>query len=117
MGKPCGHEHFVETCRICFWCEDCSQKGQQYRELWGVPGPNCGPGMVRRVWNFAKAARAHVATGVKKATLEKQQARLALCVVCEYYRSSNATCKHASCGCFVAMKSQWDEQKCPIGKW
>lgn len=117
MPRPCGHTEPVTTCRICFWCEDCTDTGRAYRQLWGEPEPDCGPSLARRVWNFAKAAVQHVALGMPTAPPEVQRARLALCLVCEQYRPDNETCKHPQCGCFVRGKTYWAAQACPLGKW
>lgn len=41
MGKPCKHGDtmIISQCRVCFWCNDKSDKGRRYREIWEVPEP------------------------------------------------------------------------------
>ncbi len=41
MARPCVDNHSLspESCRLCFWCMDTSDKGKKYRELWNEPSP------------------------------------------------------------------------------
>ena len=41
--------------------------------------------------------------------------RLNECNNCEHYIKSTTTCK--KCGCFMKIKAQLSNQKCPIDKW
>lgn len=41
--------------------------------------------------------------------------RLDICKSCEWYRPKSNTCK--KCGCFMKLKTQLKDAKCPIGKW
>ena len=119
MPKPCPHPHDDPdlSCRICFWLHDCSATGYRYRQLWGEPEPKCGPSLLRRAWNFTKAAVGHVLAGAPRAPQDVQDKRLALCLACELYDTQRTICTHVECGCFVRAKVQWADQRCPIGKW
>lgn len=65
--------------------------------------------------NFLKAAASHVANGMRNASEEKIQERLAICDACEFkIRESNRCGK---CGCFLGKKTQWESSTCPINKW
>ena len=46
---------------------------------------------------------------------ELAQYRLEICKGCEFYRSKTNQCK--KCGCFMKLKTQLENAKCPIGKW
>jgi Family of unknown function (DUF6171) len=71
------------------------------------------PSFPKKVVNFAHAAVQHVVTGMKAASPEELQRRMAICLVCEYYKDNQCM----KCGCDVPKKAAWNEQKCPIGKW
>ena len=46
---------------------------------------------------------------------ELAQYRLEICKACPAYRPKTNTCK--KCGCFMKLKTQLQNAKCPIGKW
>lgn len=46
---------------------------------------------------------------------ELKMARLAICQQCEFFRHNSQTCR--KCGCFMKLKTQLENAKCPIGKW
>ena len=46
---------------------------------------------------------------------ELAQYRLEICKVCPAYRPLTNTCR--KCGCFMKLKTQLKDAKCPIGKW
>jgi len=116
MPKPCGHIETHPECKVCHTCEDCSsEKARGHRKNWGVPEPDCSPGAVRKVFNFAKALVSHVAAGMPTASKEEQQRRISLCLVCPHYLPKNRAC--GLCGCFVNMKTQWADQTCPDNRW
>lgn len=41
--------------------------------------------------------------------------RIALCVDCEHFKTSNKTCM--KCGCFMVAKTRSPRSSCPVGKW
>ena len=41
--------------------------------------------------------------------------RLEICSSCDFYRKRTNQCK--KCGCFMKLKTQLENAKCPIGKW
>lgn len=94
-----------------------------YRVYFGAEHPGVkGPGVVTKVFNFAKAATKHVATGMKKTSEATRLVRLQLCESCEvYFDREKRVCKHRKCGCNVGGKildkTAWAEQSCPIGRW
>lgn len=77
-------------------------------------GPARLPPLLTRAANFAGAAVAHVAAGLPQASPELKAARLAVCGGCDQYLASGAC---ALCGCNMAVKAGWAEQRCPLGKW
>lgn len=42
-------------------------------------------------------------------------ARLEICQSCDWFRQKSQTCR--KCGCFMKLKTQLEEAKCPLGKW
>jgi len=42
-------------------------------------------------------------------------ARLEICQSCDWFRQRSQTCR--KCGCFMKLKTQLEEAKCPLGKW
>lgn len=83
-----------------------------------IPRPEkVRPGWRRRALNYLKALFRHTADGLAAAPRATQRQRIALCVVCDYYRPSDETCAHQSCGCGVSSKAAWRSERCPAGKW
>jgi hypothetical protein len=118
--KPCEHISPDPNCRVCYWCQDCSETGRAYRQMWGESEPDCsGPSLARKIFNFGKAVVGHVATGAKEAPEEVIQARLAICAGCEYFDKEQGVCKHKRCGCNMQRKTRWAEAACPLDppKW
>jgi len=86
--------------------------------------PDCGPGLMRRAVNFAKASIKHGASGFSKVDDYTRAWRLSRCLSCvEYYDAEKETCLHPSCGCGIKKhrgiidKLSWASQQCPIGRW
>jgi hypothetical protein len=68
--------------------------------------------------NLAAAVAHHVATGMQAAPPELVAARLAVCHACDHYRASDGSCGGAGgCGCYVAIKASWLDQRCPLDRW
>ncbi len=46
MPRPCLRDHPLspQTCRVCHWCVDPSERGRFHRRLWDEPEPGDGPG-------------------------------------------------------------------------
>lgn len=78
-----------------------------------------GPGVLKQMLNFGKAAVNHLISGLKLAPVEVQQERLKICSNCEYKPKDKDTCLHAGCGCVLSTKVTWAEQECPLDppKW
>lgn len=43
------------------------------------------------------------------------KSRLDLCNACEHFKKNGSRCK--LCHCFMKLKTELAEAKCPIGKW
>jgi len=41
--------------------------------------------------------------------------RRAICKSCKYYKSMFSIC--GKCGCYMPLKTKYDNSFCPIGKW
>lgn len=94
------------------------------------PEPKAVP-LLTKAANFASAVAQHVAAGMPQASAELVAARLAVCQkgeglspdqingeACDHYRASDNTCGGANgCGCYLAEKSKWRDQSCPLGRW
>lgn len=77
------------------------------------------PSLARQAVNFTRAAVRHVAAGRPKASDEVKAARLAICRECEFYVPETIRCRAAGCGCYLAVKTGWAAQSCPLDppKW
>ena len=73
------------------------------------------PGLFTQAKNLAVATMNYMATGGAKVTAEVKSERLAICGSCHECRPSDGRC--SACGCYVAIKSQWAGEACPLGKW
>ena len=74
------------------------------------------PSMPQMAANLARATVSQIAGGMQTRTEEEAQAVVKeFCEPCENYRASDGRC--AKCGCFLATKTAWKSQHCPVGKW
>jgi hypothetical protein len=74
------------------------------------------PNIGKRAKNLSKALFKFVVNGLPIATREEAQRKLAICEGgCEYFDGS--ICRHTDCGCFAKIKTFFETEKCPIGKW
>jgi hypothetical protein len=67
---------------------------------------------LKSLFTIAKNA----ATGVEQTvTPEIKAERLSICFGCDRLNKTLQQCKE--CGCFVRAKSNFKQEKCPLGKW
>jgi glycosyltransferase involved in cell wall biosynthesis len=71
------------------------------------------PNKLTMLGNFAKALADHVLDGNTKADLPVMEARLDICMGCEYRTEENCSV----CGCPLKDKASWRSSDCPLGKW
>jgi hypothetical protein len=73
----------------------------------------------KKAFNFTKASVKHIATGFNKVDPKISEKRMEICKSCEFYQDErdkdNPSCQ--KCGCFLAIKTTWASQACPVGKW
>lgn len=65
--------------------------------------------------SFFNSVKNHLKNDRKHVPESLQLARYKLCTECPYFRYQTKQCK--KCGCFVNLKTQWESEKCPTGKW
>ncbi len=112
LGDDPAQPHNV-TVHRCYQCVL-----DQIPDVWPEPPPVQsdveGPGALRRVANFLKAAAKHVAAGAPKVSVEEASRRLAICEtnVCGFYR--DGVCQHPACGCTLIEKTRWATERCPL---
>lgn len=104
MSRPC--ECDKSGCRLCWLFHNDSR----YAERWGEE-----PSLTRKAIGIAMALVTHTAGGMQKASPEEQARRLSLCESCAHKVKGKNKCR--ICGCGLALKASWAEQRCPIGKW
>jgi hypothetical protein len=115
-------EPFVlgRDCRKCWLYHN----DEGYRRLFdGLPAEQSGPpapapqptmpSLMRQAANLGGAIVRHVAAGCPTVSEEEKGRRMALCLACEFW--SQGRCM--KCGCYMAAKTAWAREKCPIGKW
>ena len=112
--RPCtcekvrpGEPYTLDQCRLCWLYHN----DPVYRKAWG--GPPQLPGPLTQAVNFLGAAARHLVAGLPQAAAEELRRRLALCGACPHMVEDRC----AKCGCPVAAKAAWREQRCPLGKW
>ena len=67
---------------------------------------------MKSLFNIAKNA----ATGVDQSVPEEvKETRLEICNSCPRLLLPTKNCKE--CGCFVAAKTSFKQEECPLGKW
>jgi len=102
---------FFDSCAVC-------EKGQ-----WGMFDIDCHKiepalekGIIGQAMTFAKASASHFATGMQKRDDAEAAALLNnFCRSCEFFRPSDGRC--SKCTCFMAIKTTWKSEHCPVGKW
>ena len=68
--------------------------------------------------NFAKSVFQEIGSKIQRInslSQEETERRLNICQSCDKFRPSDGRC--GMCGCFMKIKTSWQSQKCPIGKW
>lgn len=108
-------------CRIC---ELIDRGGPHYQESYRRlfhPEEFGGeaPSLLRKAANLAGAVASHVMSGMHKVDEATHAERLAKCGACPggFWRPSDETCQHPTCGCHMRVKTWMAEQRCPIGEW
>lgn len=97
-------------------CARCIERGENNQEFAAKLKAQPLPSVPRTAANLAKAVATDIAQGMPRRTEEEAQAILKdFCEPCEFYRDSDHRC--SKCGCFLATKTAWKSQHCPVGKW
>jgi hypothetical protein len=111
----CGHcrvhappENFVSP-GLCRICQERTMPCDEPRR----PAPAEMPSLPTRAKNFAWAAAAFVADGMRTVTEEQYHARLTVCDTCPE-RSGNRCLK---CGCNLSFKARGRAFHCPLHLW
>lgn len=73
------------------------------------------PTIAQKAVNLVKAVVKHVANGMVNVSDSVKEERMNICKSCPFFNSSNTTCNQ--CGCYLAEKTKWASEKCPIDKW
>jgi len=69
------------------------------------------PSFPKVVDNFRKAVIKDIKGGRKRVTLEEYFARITECTNCVMRQKKR--CSHSDCGCWLAKKCWWANEKCP----
>jgi len=75
------------------------------------------PELPTRVKNFSKAIFKFVVSGFPVATKAEAQRKLEICETNECGYFDGSICRHTKCGCFSKIKTFFETENCPIGKW
>ena len=76
--------------------------------------PSAGT-MAKNFTNALLAEGKSMVSGQAQLSEEEINKRMDTCKQCEFFYSPSKRCK--KCGCFLAFKTSWRSQHCPIGKW
>ena len=84
-------------------CDDCPSQHEM-------------PSLPSRAGHFAVGIFKFIVEGMPLSTKVEAERKLALCEGgCEYFDGS--VCRHTKCGCFSKIKTFFETESCPIGKW
>lgn len=72
-------------------------------------------GLLGAAVNFTKAVVRHVGNGMKFVPEDVRVSRLKTCQACPLLASNGVQC--SVCECVVSVKTRWDSESCPEGKW
>lgn len=65
------------------------------------------------IQNFTKSIVNHAMNSFQYVSNDKQIERMNICQKCEHFDHGRCS----QCGCFLAIKTGWASEKCPIDKW
>jgi len=76
------------------------------------------PGFSAMAKNLIESAKTLATKGLKAASKEERERRLAICRDCEHIESANTSHERCrQCGCVLAFKSALAALGCPLKKW
>lgn len=76
------------------------------------------PGFSAMAKNLIESAKTLATKGIKTASKEERERRLAICRDCEHIESANTQFERCrQCGCVLAFKSALAALGCPLKKW
>lgn len=73
------------------------------------------PPLHEQAVNFLGAVASHVAGGMQQVDDAEKARRLAVCGSCPNFLPTDQRC--SVCGCWMAIKAAWAQEKCPQGLW
>ena len=74
--------------------------------------------MAKNLGNSIVKNVAHVARGERlKVTPKEAKARMDTCLGCEFITGELNKERCKKCGCWLRLKTQFQAEGCPIGKW
>jgi ribosomal protein L32 len=109
----CGEEISHTTCHNCG-----IYNGGHVNTYQVQPEPSGNqkePSIIKKAANLSSSFVKHAKDGFKKTKSSLQQSRMEICRSCEFYDELGNGCKN--CGCYLAIKTSWASESCPIGKW
>ena len=106
----------IEKCRQCRWISD-RKIWCCYWKVWVVENKAIKfPAGTQQAKNVAKAIGKRIVN--RKNRSEKEIEKLkAICVKCDAYYEKGLTPRCTYCGCCLNLKTKWQSEDCPIGKW
>tara|TARA_R110002012_G_scaffold261340_1_gene443215 strand:+ start:12205 stop:12747 length:543 start_codon:yes stop_codon:yes gene_type:complete len=76
-----------------------------------IKPPTTPPSLLKRAFNFAKATKEYVSSGMHDVSKEMYAKRLTICKRCPIFNAKTSTC--TKCGCFMTVKAKWATSTCP----
>lgn len=80
-----------------------------------APASPAYPSLARQALTFGKAVASHVASGLATVDAAEQARRMAICEACPEFVVEDRRC--VLCGCSMSLKTRWESEACPLGKW
>lgn len=113
-SRPCTDIHpeaqLGNGCRRC----ELYLTRDDYNRKWGGPGIHGTPSLLTMAKTFTLAAAKHIANSCRATGEVELNRRRSICRSCEHRRDDDSCGK---CGCFLATKTSWGSESCPIGRW
>ncbi len=111
-----GDDELAVTSDFCSSCRACDHADEKQAP------PGFLRGLVeelksgaRKVARFGVAVAQHIAAGLPRVKPDEYERRAGICRSCTIWNPQTDGCP--KCGCNLAVKRWWTEQKCPDSKW
>lgn len=111
-NDPRYREYFVRRSKMPYQAGQMEAGKSQHPHILKSPRGNF-PTLTVRIRNFARSLLRWAQAGFPIAIREERMKRIKICGECPYKRKGYCT----QCGCFIAVKSAFQTEVCPLNYW